>query len=337
MNTTLPARVSIAAVCALLAAPAWTQTEDQPQREVEFVSGEARTVDRHDYAVRRCTVVATFETKPVLSRVRDHSITRNALGTVFGWEDPKSPDRSPTLADDRAVVDRKTVYSDDKARAADRWTIAAIDETTAKAVTEALLVSYAMAVRKVVEENRAASERYAKKCTQLQRRVDEYPAQIEANEEVCGRVGVGTFTLGTIDEAIARFDHEHRLNEVDIAGLNARLEATEERLNTAISEGNTAMRQALERIQVELQIELIGKLARKAALSRERQQLESARESRAKADKLRDNLAAARKELPKNERMLSVYRSKVQELEQLANFAVTDNRVVISPILRTER
>jgi predicted component of type VI protein secretion system len=345
MYARLSTCVSIAALCVLCPAVAWAQTEDEPQRAVEFVSGEARTLDfdrsrfsAGRFSARLCKVVATFETKPVLLGVPEAYVTSGALAAVFGREDPENPHNLRTLAAGRAWIGRTTVYADDEARAADLWTIAAIDEGTAKAVTQALLQSYAGNMHKTLEEKRAGLEKDLAKSQELQRTIEEWENQIRVNEEACRKLAVDRLGEQMINSAIARFEQERRLNEIDITGVNARLAATKERLEADQGQGDKSeLGRALYRIQVELEIELIGKLARKEALAREIQQLEKGREARSKIDELRDKLATARHELALQEKRLSRLQESVQRLECIAAFTVTDNRVVISPIAPTSR
>ena len=109
------------------------------------------------------------------------------------------------------------------------------------------------------------------------------------------------------------------------------------RLETAVGEKAANTRHALERIQVELEIELIGKLARRDALAREMRELEKGREARSKIDELFGKLVTTRHDLTLYKKTLSRLQESVQHLERLADFTVADKRVVISPIAPTGR
>ena len=348
MNTRLSTCVSIAAVCALLAAPAWAQTEDEPQRKVGFVSGEARTLDsgRTRFSAPLCKIVATFQTRPVLADVSESYITRGAFAAVFGPKDPQEPYDPRTLAPGEAWIDRKTIYADDEARARDLWTIAAIDEATAKALTHALFESCAANVQKALDEKRGQLERVLAREQQRREAIDKLKAQIKEAEELCGKLTVDKFSSETIAAAIARFDHERRLNEIDIAALEARLAAAKERLEARQGaekqqgKDSAELRgeawRALHRIQVELEIELIGKLARREAVGRELEQLKRGLETRQRIDGFEGKLAVAQRPRSGGGSESSL-RKSIEQLERLANFTVIDNRVVISPIAPTRR
>ncbi len=347
MNTRLSTCVSIAAVCALLGAPAWGQTKDQAQGEVEFVTGEPRVVDL-PHAARRCEVVGTFETKPVLTDVRERRVIDDALGAVFGWEKGRIVigEAEYPLTGGRAWIERKTVYADDEARARDLWTIAAIDEATAKALTRALFESCAANVQKALDEERGRLERVLAREEQRREAIDKLKSQIKEAEELCGKLTVDKFSSETIAAAIARFDHERRLNEIDIAGLEARLAATKERLEARHGaekqqgKDSAELRgeawRALHRIQVELEIELIGKLARREAVGRELEQLKRGLETRQRIDGFEGKLAVAQRRRSGGGSESSL-RKSIEQLERLADFTVIDNRVVISPIAPTRR
>ncbi len=293
-------------------------------------------------------VVATLETRPALggetrpapggtwqARFADSDIQKTALAAVFGEHSAfapsgLSPDSSATYFTDKAGIERTTIF-EDKQPVADLWTIVAGSEDEATALVTALLRSYHDVVDRALAETRAKLPEFAAKIEERRPEITECEGQIQQAEDECRQLGAADMTDDAIDSAIARFEQERRLNQVDIAGLEASLSSAKQR---AASGGDLA--QTLARIQVELDIQLVGKLARKEALLREMRDLQAARAARGRMHGAQKKLAEIKKSIAAPETNLSSYEKWIQNLESLqANFTVTDNRVTLSPIAQT--
>jgi predicted nucleic acid-binding Zn-ribbon protein len=328
---------------ALASVAGFAQTEPATEPSLTFVRGEARPMEQRwggFMGVGQPKVTATFETRPALGPGGEATLTysqveNRALAEVFGEQTGFGPgglgrDSSATYFRGKAGIERMTIFEDQRP-VADLWTIIASSDDEAKALVTAFLRSYGDVVARGIENSRQELPDIAAKIEEKQPAIAECETQIQRAEEECRQVGVADMTDEAIDSAIARFAQEQRLNQVDIAGLEASLASAKQRAG-----GGGELAQTLARIQVELDIQLVGKLARKDALLREVRELQAGRAARAHIHELQKKLADVKKSVSIPESNLSYHEKWIQNLEGLrAHFGVTDNRVTISPVAQT--
>jgi hypothetical protein len=330
---------------ALSNAAALAQTKPTTEPNLTYVRGEVRAMEERwgrgaGFGIGHPTVTATLETRPALgggwqAKRADSDVEKGALTAVFGAQFAYGPaglnqDSSATYFTGKAGIERTTLFKDQQA-VADLWTIIAGSEDEARALAAALVRSYLDVVDRGLVQARQELPDLVSKVDEKKPVIAECEARIQEAEDECRQLEVGDMTDEAIDSAIARFEQEQRLNQVDIAGLEASLASAKQR---AGGDGNLA--QTLARIQVELDIQLVGKLARKDALLREVRDLQAGRAARARIHELQKKVAMAKRSLSIPERNLASHEEWIQELESLkAHFAVTGNRVMLSPLAQT--
>jgi hypothetical protein len=328
---------------ALCSAAAYAQTESTTEPALTYVRGEARALEERECGFEDLghpKVMATLETRPALGGVYTGQapavyswIPKDALVAVFGEQRLFDMGRRGAghgaCFEGKGGIEQAPVFQD-RRPVADIWTVIARNEEEARSLVEALLHSYRENVARDLEKARARAAEFVPKIEEGQRTIADYESQIQQSEEECRRLGVADMTDEAIDSAVARFDQEQRLNQVDIAGLEASLASAKQRAG-----GGGELAQTLARIQVELDIQLVGKLARKDALARELQNLQSGHAARMHIRELRQKIDDVKKSLAVPEASLSRAEKEIEGLEGLANFTVTDNRVTMSPIAQT--
>ncbi len=344
MPTILRLRFPMIAWLALCGGTATAQTAPSTEPALTFVPGEPRRLELR-WDIKQLTsgklkVVALVATRPLLVRVDDYpgqppkpaeTILRDALaavcnGRIFVNKGALGRDQDSEVGyciD--AVIERHTGVMDEEP--ADVWTIAAGDEEKARTLVAALLRSYRQNVARELDEARRQVSELASKVEETQRLIADREAQIQLAEEECRQLGVADMTNDAIDSAVARFNQEQRLNQVDIAGIEASLASAKQRTGLP-----GELSQTLARIQVELEIQLVGKLARKDALARELRDLQGGRAARERIRELQSKGSETKNALKFLEGGLALHQKDVEGLEPLKDFTVIDNRVAICPI-----
>lgn len=356
-----PTRFSILAAGLVAASTTWAAGQNNlPQDpQIQFVSSGPRPVELPRSVAQSdlVTSLVTLRTLPSIAggfpnmnfmgilgpQGFERLITNEALGAVFGWHTPHRSEtrriqpsgvrgveysRRPKVVG-RGWIGRQPDKEGDEDEGSDHWMIVAVDEPTAKALTEAFLKTFREHAGRAVRESRKQHE---KAVAELQKNRDllaEYQADLREAEDTCRTAGVLNMSLPAIEEAIGKIRHEQRINDIDIAGITARLAALKERLDTT----NPELKRALTRLQVESEIELAGKLGRQAPLAKEMRQLDLSHKARTALDKLPDSISSRQRKIKGSEGYMPTRRERLQHLENLAAFEILSNRAVISGIL----
>ncbi|HQL53132.1 MAG TPA: hypothetical protein PLQ87_00340 [Phycisphaerae bacterium] len=311
-----------------------------------YVRGEPRAAEKRWDGLpglEHPRVAATLETRPALAEPPDgrkmnipREIIKSALASVFGSQRPMGPvttggrDREADafyVLKTGAGIERTAVFVGEE-RVADRWTVYAGSDDEAQALVEALLRAFPQVVAAELEPARQKFAQASERVDATNRTIVDCEQQIQQREHACRNAGVAEMTDEAIDGAIARFNQEQRLNQVDIAGIEASLASAKQRGGTG------ELSPTLARIQVELEIQLVGKLARKEALTQELQALQRGRTERRHIRELEKKLAEANTWLERyGQRIRAMCADEVAALEDVARVTVVDDRVEISPIV----
>lgn len=346
MSAITTCRVLLIVALAWCARAGLAQPATSSAPALTYVRGEPRAAEKRwdDLpGLGRPRVAATLETRPALAEppggrkmnIRSE-IIKSALAGVFGSQRPV---RSVTTGGrDReadafyvlktsAGIERTAVFAGDE-RVADRWTVYAGSDDEAQALVEALLRAFPQVVATELEPARQKLAQASERVEATNRTIADCEQQIQQREQACRDAGVAEMTDDAIDSAIARFNQEQRLNQVDIAGIEASLASAKQR------GGSGELSPTLARIQVELEIQLVGKLARKEALTQELQALQRGRTERRHIRELEKKIAEANTWLETyGKRIRTMSADEVAALEDVARVTVVDDRVEIGPIV----
>ena len=354
--TTMPVQFFLTLIAAVGAGTAPAQTS-QPatQPELTFARGEPRAVDsklqarRGSYDERgldQLTVFGILETRPSLSAeaLRNmyvghtrllEAVTHRSLVEVFGEPQPgrESMLTAPAIARcfrGEGLVEYST-REEGGAAVADVWTIRARDEESARALVQAVLQNLCAVRAELLRERQEVEAKAIAEATQTRHGIVEKENRVQTILEECGRLGIADMTDEAIDSTIARLEQEQRLNQIDIAGIEASLGAVKNRLNGRESSPETSV--ALARMQVELDINLVGKLARKDAIGKELKQLQTGRSTRAPLRDLQRQIPELKTSLAECERALHRLKETVERLRQVADVEILSPRIELHPIL----
>lgn len=334
------ASTMVSCVLSTTAAVAQSEPSTKPsEAEVTFVRGEK------DWPASSWRVLpkwmATFTTRPSVSPF-EGAVVSAAFGEVFQNARVESrPGFRSQSAEITAFVDslqRAEVHHWQRTKngsTEDRWTVLGFSEEAVTALSKAVVRACRGAF--------APPQSFKTQLQSLMQRIDErvqgipvFEAQLAQAGEETRRLGVTSMTDDEVSSAAARLDQEQRLNAVDIAGLEASIGATQKRMAalpgaSRRNESDVEVARTLCRIQVELEIQLAGKLARKTALSNELERVQAGREARARATKLRQEIAESRQAVEADRTALHEVQEQLVAWESVATVTVVDDRVVVSP------
>jgi len=271
-------------------------------------------------------------------------IEKNALEAIFGRVDLLSGDPAVHYWGTNEVPDTRGRAHVQRGRAwesADgavaEWQILAEDEATVRKLALALIQSLRSYFTGQLQEHRDTREADLIEIEVLRSRCEERREQVSGlREEICTANAEG-MSPAAIDAAVTRIDLEQRLNHIDIVGIRAGMEAAKARREAMIRAGGApeaaGILPDLRRIEIELEIQLAGRLARGAALQQELDRLRA-------AHRAAEKLAQAERDLEKLQGEIRAYEQRVastpdwiRHYERLGSFQVVDSRVTLCPVV----
>ncbi len=270
-------------------------------------------------------------------------IEKDALEATYGRVDLPSGDpavrywQTPEVPDTRgrAHVQRGRAWESADGAVAE-WQILAEDEATVRKLALAFIQSLHSYLTGRLQEHRDTREADLKEIEELRSRCEELREQVSGlREEICTANAEG-MSPAAIDAAVTRIDLEQRLNHIDIVGIRAGIEAAKARREAMGREGMTHADldapPLLQRIEIELEVQLAGRLARGAALQQELDRLRAAHRAAQKLAEAERDLGKLQGEIQAYEQRVASNPDWIRFYERLGNFQVVDSRVTLCPI-----
>ncbi len=343
-------------------APAIAQESGAPasiEPEIEFVEGDAWTGEVPADLRGIVNVVSTFETpaideseEPVRSRRKGIGgslslAVRGAVEAVIADASARAPDcrvrrqphlrRSPYLD----FIRYETVRSRETDVKTVRWWVYGCDEAMVRALTLELAQAYHRArVERLkmwktdLEEAREGSEGYRQKTEAMEERLKKARSALsELGEESVGK------DLAT--QTIARLFHQKRLAEIALVGIQASLDAVEQRLPEARRRGLVrgpdleAVAELLSQLggmQVRFDIELVGTVARRDRIAREIELFQDVLNCKT----WEEGIAKRHEKTERSLQRYEVAEQDIEGMEETLHLAIVDDRVVTSAIVRDD-
>jgi len=294
---------------------------------------------RDDYPYRAAAVVdspSVFHQGEEEKHISD--IVWQAEGNIFGWRMRSMSERHQLGGgrggvvgagyDDRSQVpdvqDRAQiillVVEEEGQPAFSRWLIAAADGETAERLARALREAYVKEMGELLSTRRQVMSYGEKPRAARESQLADARQRIQAAEAECAKLGLTPFPAETLLEVMTALENQRRLNDVDLAGIEAQVKAVAQRMDQQAKErvkpgeeGDAHARStALYEMRVRLEIELIGHLAKKDALQkslddlrRGQNALQTISESEAQVKSLEEQTASSQRNLEYNSARLA--------------------------------
>jgi hypothetical protein len=264
--------------------------------------------------LRDMTVVATFETTEPFDVKAASGLFERVYATHGGLRG-----RSPVL--DTQTADGRT-----------RWTLLAPDQYVAMSAVNTLHGQYGDLVESHLQWNRGMLKNPTRTLEKLGARRAEAVEKLAAARAGYEAIGIDLFNSISAEQIITSLIGARQLLDVDLAGIDAQLAALRERrAATARSSEIMAM---LARMELEQELERLGKAARRAEVVR---QIEAVKRARALLEEIEQQTAALAElepEIDKTEKSIADTKAKIEDIEMRTELRFTNDTVVISPIQR---
>lgn len=277
---------------------------------------------------------ASFQTIPAITERSAEAVAKAAIDSALANPALSGPDYDPVRHPARryAILDYSRASYGATIRVDKEWRVLAPNEEIAAIfIVELVRIHNEVALEEIRKERDEAERELAS----LTEQIEKYDAQIA--DLVKARKDLGVFWMGApqVHEAASELQREMRRGEIDIAGLKAQLDSINSRLESWYAQPrdpadrttvDSEVLRAVLRMQVEVEIELAGKLARQKAIEEEIASLRLGSQRQAEyteADKTRKRAVRRLREL---EQLIDVLEAKMQAL-QTQPCEVSDGRV----------
>ena len=273
--------------------------------------------------LREMTVVATFETT--------EPFDVKAASRLLGG--PSEARGGSVRSGARGVsVERPGVLDTQTADGRTRWTLLAPDQYVAMSAANTLRGQYGDLVESHLQWNRGMLKNPTRTLEKLGARRAEAVEKLAAARAGYEAIGIDLFNSASAEQIITSLIGARQLLDVDLAGIDAQLAALRERrAATARSSEIMAM---LARMELEQELERLGKAARRAEVVR---QIEAVKRARALLEEIEQQTAALAElepEIDKTEKSIADTKAKIEDIEMRTELRFTNDTVVISPIQR---
>lgn len=294
---------------------------------IEFVEGETRHVERRSKSAIM-PIMAEFETEPIhTNELRMHHILRDVFRAgdirAIGLHD---------LQPHRYIVRTPTPA---EAPTKDLWIVYAPDDRTLRELIAEMDRRILAWQKAFVGINRDSLMRDQKNLDDLCEKLPYTERQLSDQQAQYDEVKINGFTVDASDSLTADLVRESRLVEIDVVGLEAQLAEIRKRLGNR-DQSARVPRDQLTSMQVRLDIELIGKTARRAVINRQIHQIMQAVQRLSLMQSTEQSLQQQRRMILRIEKNIESAKSFLDRVKRKPGLPIIGNRVTVHRIIVDE-